>query len=114
MKPCLRIRLRLVPVPSVGYSLAGTPETPVAPARLARRTKEWSKETEMAPRGLLLRWMASTSSIRSAVSARAAAKDGLSSVCTFLRPSNFVNASRTAASLNPCRLRRTSRGPFGV
>src|ERR1035437_9965298 len=83
------------------------PETPVAPARFARRTKDRSKETKTAPGGLLLKCIASANSTPWSVSASAATMDGLSSACTFLRPSNFVKASRMALSSNPYRRRRT-------
>src|SRR5450432_293210 len=83
------------------------PETSVAPARFARRTNDWSKETNLAPDGLLLRCIASANAIPWTVSARAAATDGSSSACTFLRPSNLLNASAMAASSNSYRLRRT-------
>src|SRR5437868_7927249 len=83
------------------------PETPAAPARFARRTKDWSNETKTAPGGRPLKCIASASSIPWTVSARAAATDGSSSVCTFWRPSNLVNASRTALSSNPYILRWT-------
>src|SRR5471030_1359717 len=83
------------------------PETSVAPARFARRTNDWSKETNLAPDGLLLRCIASANAIPWTVSARAADTDSSSSTCTFLRPSNLLNASAMAACSNSYRLRRT-------
>src|ERR1035437_9847554 len=81
------------------------PETPVAPARFARRTKDRSKETKTAPGGLLLKCIASANSTPWSVSASAATMDGLSSVFTFSMPSNFVKASRMALLSNPYRVR---------
>src|SRR5579864_969657 len=87
--------------------LDGIPDTPAAPARFARRTKDWSKEKKAAPCGLLLKCIASASSMPCVVSARAAATDGSSSTCTFLRPSNLVKASQITLSSNPYKLPRT-------
>src|ERR1017187_9792647 len=72
------------------------PEMSGTPARFARWTKALSKETNLAPGGLLLKCIASASSIPDAVSVNAAASDDSSSTCTFLRPSSFVNAVRPA------------------
>ena len=71
------------------------------PARLARWTKDLSKETNAAAGGLLLKCIASASSIPCAVRASAAATDDSPSARTFLRPSNFVKALRIALSSNP-------------
>src|ERR1035438_3152669 len=83
------------------------PDTPETPARLARRTKALSNETNAALAGLLLNCIASARSIPCAMSPSAAASDGSSSTCTFLRPSTFVKALRMAPSSNPYALRRT-------
>src|ERR1019366_2349543 len=85
--------------------LTGMPEMSGTPARIARWTKALSNETNLAPGGLLLKCIASASSIPEVVSASAAASDDSSSTCTFLRPSNFVSAARTAPSSNPYGLR---------
>ena len=88
-------------------SLAVAPEMADTPARLVRRMKGLSKETKTASGGLLLKCMASANSTPCTVSASAAATDDSSSACTFLSPSNFVNARRIEPSSNPYRLRRT-------
>ena len=55
--------------------MAAMAEMPDIPARLARWTKDLSKETNAAARGLLLKCIASASSIPCAVSTSAAATD---------------------------------------
>src|SRR5271157_1543937 len=80
---------------------------PETPARMARRTKDWSNDANAAPGGRLVTCIASANSMPWAVRASAAATAGSSSARTFSRPSNFMNASRMALSSNPYRLRST-------